>query len=126
MAGEVAGDGGERRRRRRINVLTGNIDGSLALTGPYSMDGHWRDPRPRLAVAGDDVFVTDPTAGLIHVVDIGSFAKDRAIKVDGMPYDIIAVAATASITDGGARRSASQFPPAHPGARTGAASRSEE
>ncbi len=75
----------------KINALTGRVDASLALTGPYSMDGHWRDPRPRLAVAGDEVFVTDPTPGVIHVVDIEEFAKDREMKVDGMPYTIIAI-----------------------------------
>lgn len=74
-----------------INALTGSIEASLALTGPYSMEGHWRDPRPRLAVAGDEIFVTDPISGLIHVVDIGSFTKDREIKVDGMPYNIVAI-----------------------------------
>jgi zinc transport system substrate-binding protein len=75
----------------RINALTGSITDSLALTGPYSMDGHWRDPRPRLAVAGDEIFVTDPTAGVIHVVDIESFAKEREVEVDGLPYNIVAV-----------------------------------
>jgi zinc transport system substrate-binding protein len=75
----------------RINALTGSIADSLTLTGPYSMDGHWRDPRPRLAVAGDEIFVTDPTAGVIHVVDIESFAKEREVEVDGLPYNIVAV-----------------------------------
>jgi hypothetical protein len=55
------------------------------------MDGHWRDPRPRVAVAGEEIFVTDPAPGVIHVVDVESFAKEREIKVEGQPYNIVAV-----------------------------------
>lgn len=75
----------------KVNALAGTIEASLTLTGPYSMDGHWRDPRPRIAVAGDDIFVTDPTAGVIHVVDVEGFAKERAVEVDGQPYNILAI-----------------------------------
>jgi hypothetical protein len=33
-----------------LNVISGEITKSVKITEPYSMDGHWRDPRPRLAV----------------------------------------------------------------------------
>jgi zinc transport system substrate-binding protein len=36
------------RRSRRAGSAS-----SLKLTDPYSMDGHWSDPRPRIAVAGE-------------------------------------------------------------------------
>jgi zinc transport system substrate-binding protein len=75
----------------KVNALTGSIEASVSLTGPYSMDGHWRDPRPRIAVAGDAIFVTDPAAAAIRVVDVESFARVRDIEVEGMPYTIIAV-----------------------------------
>ncbi len=55
------------------------------------MDGHWRDPRPRLAVAGDYLAVTDPLKGLIRLVDTDSFEEERTIAVEGMPYTIVAV-----------------------------------
>jgi hypothetical protein len=55
------------------------------------MDGHWSDPRPRIAVAGDGIFVTDPLKGVIHVVDAQDFGKTRAFTVGGMPYNIVAV-----------------------------------
>jgi zinc transport system substrate-binding protein len=78
-------------RLHKVNALTGSIEASVALTGPYSMDGHWRDPRPRIAVAGDEIFVTDPSAAALRVVNAESFEKTRDIAVEGMPYTILAV-----------------------------------
>ncbi len=78
-------------RLHKVNALSASIEASLTLTGPYSMDGHWRDPRPRIAVAGDDIFVTDPNAGTVRVVEIESFADAGEIAVEGMPYAITAV-----------------------------------
>lgn len=74
-----------------LDVLSGKIGKSLQLTEPYSMDGHWRDPRPRLAVAGDYLAVTDPLKGVIRLVDTGSFEEERTITVEGAPYTIVAV-----------------------------------
>ncbi|MCR4266109.1 zinc metallochaperone AztD [Nitratireductor sp. ZSWI3] len=75
----------------RVNVLAGKIDRSVALTEPYSMDGHWSDPRPRIAVAGDEIMVTDPLKGSIHAVSADTFEKARTIAIEGMPYNIVAV-----------------------------------
>jgi zinc transport system substrate-binding protein len=75
----------------QIDVVKGAITSSLALTEPYSMDGHWSDPRPRVAVAGDKIVVTDPLKGKLHLVDAASFAKAGEIAVEGMPYNIVSV-----------------------------------
>ncbi|WP_292898724.1 zinc metallochaperone AztD [Nitratireductor sp.] len=75
----------------RINVLSGKIDQSLELTAPYSMDGHWSDPRPRIAVTHDEIMVTDPLKSVVHAIDAASFEKARDIAVEGMPYNIVAV-----------------------------------
>lgn len=83
----------------RINVLSGSIADTLEVTQPYSMDGHWNDPRPRVAVGGDEIFVTDPLAGLIHVIDAASFAKAREIEVPGKPFNIVAVAGSGAVHD---------------------------
>ncbi|MGI6247043.1 MAG: zinc metallochaperone AztD [Pseudochelatococcus sp.] len=83
----------------RVDVVKGEIAGSLTLTGPYSMDGHWSDPRPRVAVAGDKVVVTDPLAGKLHVVDAGNFGKTGEIAVEGKPFNIVAVGGTGQVHD---------------------------
>lgn len=74
-----------------LNVLSGDIIRSLQITEPYSKDGHWRDPRPRLAMMGDTIAVTDPREGLIRRVDIRRFTEVESISVGGLPFNIAAV-----------------------------------
>lgn len=75
----------------RIDVIHGVIERSIRLTEPYSMDGHWSEPRPRVAVTGDHVVVTDPLGGRLHLVDAASFEKASEIEVEGRPFNIVAV-----------------------------------
>lgn len=75
----------------RIDVVKGAIEKSLNVTDPYSMDGHWSDPRPRIAVAGDAVAVTDPLRGKIHMIDAASFEPAGDIAVEGKPFNVVAV-----------------------------------
>lgn len=82
---------------RQLDVVKGEITGSLRLTEPYSMDGAWNLPRPRLAVAGDYIAVTDPLAGVVHLVDAASFELARDIEVEGTPFNIVAVGGSGSV-----------------------------
>ncbi|ANT63449.1 hypothetical protein AYJ57_23495 (plasmid) [Salipiger sp. CCB-MM3] len=75
----------------RLNMLSAQLEASARVTEPYSMDGHWRDPRPRLAVAGDRIVLTDPNTGLLRVVDPESLEEIATIAVAGLPYNILAV-----------------------------------
>jgi zinc transport system substrate-binding protein len=84
---------------RQIDVISGTITRSVALTDPYSMDGHWSDPRPRLAVAGNHVVVTDPLAGKVLLVDTSTFELDGEIAVDGTPLNVVAVGGTGTPHD---------------------------
>lgn len=84
---------------RQIDVLKGEITRSIALTEPYSMDGSWSDPRPRIAVAGDIIVVTDPLAGKLRLVDAASFEKAGEIELDGKPFNIVAVGGTGTVHD---------------------------
>lgn len=81
----------------QLDVVSGRIANSLKLTDPYSMDGHWSDPRPRVAVAGDNVVVTDPLNGKLHLVDAASFATAGEIAVEGKPYNIVAVGGSGQV-----------------------------
>jgi zinc transport system substrate-binding protein len=81
----------------QIDVLEGKIAQSVSVTGPYSMDGSWADARPRLAVAGDDIFVTDPLAGVIHKVDVENFAETDTVELGGVPFNIVAVGGTGTL-----------------------------
>jgi zinc transport system substrate-binding protein len=89
----------ENGRLHRIDVISGEITDSLPLTGPYSMDGHWSDARPRVTVAGDSIFVTDPLESRILRIDAGTFAVAGEIAVEGMPFNIVAVGGTGEAHD---------------------------
>ncbi|MGD9739545.1 MAG: hypothetical protein AB7O56_08330 [Bauldia sp.] len=75
---------------RRFDVLTGELDRALALTAAYSVDGNFADPRPRIAVAGETIVVTDPLAGVLRLVDAGTFEPAGEIAVEGVPFGIVA------------------------------------
>lgn len=82
---------------RQLDVVKGEIVQSVKVTEPYSMDGEWSLPRPRIAVAGDAVAVTDPLAGKVHLVEVESFAVTGEIDVEGVPYTIVAVGGSGSV-----------------------------
>lgn len=81
---------------RQLDVVRGELVQSVKVTEPYSMDGEWSLPRPRIAVAGDKVAVTDPLKGVVHMVDVADFALAGEIAVDGAPYNIVAVGGSGS------------------------------
>lgn len=74
-----------------LDMLSGALTRSTRITEPYSKDGHWRDPRPRLAVMGDEIAVTDPRAGVVRVLDAANFGELRQIPVDGLPFNVVAI-----------------------------------
>jgi len=74
-----------------LDVVSGEIVRSAGVTEPYSKDGHWRDPRPRLAVAGDRIAITDPRHSLVRMIDSDSLKETATIPVEGKPYAIVAV-----------------------------------
>lgn len=74
-----------------LDILTGKLTRSAGITRPYSKDGHWRDPRPRLAVMGDMIAITDPHAQLVRLIDAESFKEVRTIPVEGLPFNIVAI-----------------------------------
>ena len=75
----------------RLNMLSAEIEQSVQVTQPYSMEGHWRDPRPRMAVAGDRLILTDPLDASVRIVDLEGFSETDRIAVEGLPYNVIAV-----------------------------------
>ena len=72
----------------QVNLLSGKIEKSKKVTKPYSMDGHWNDPRPRLAMAGEEILITDPDAGLVRRINTESLSEVGSINIGGMPYNI--------------------------------------
>ncbi|MDS9468494.1 hypothetical protein RGQ15_13045 [Paracoccus sp. MBLB3053] len=75
----------------RINILEARIEASAKVTEPYSMDGHWNDPRPRIAMAGAEVVVTDPNAGLLRRISTADLTETGTIEIGGKPYNLAVV-----------------------------------
>ncbi|GLK64552.1 hypothetical protein [Paracoccus kondratievae] len=75
----------------RVNLLDAALSDSTKVTAPYSMDGHWNDPRPRIAVAGDEIVLSDPNAGLIRRISTKDFSEVGTVPVEGRPYNIAVV-----------------------------------
>ncbi|MGH6858801.1 MAG: zinc metallochaperone AztD [Phyllobacterium sp.] len=84
-------------RLHRLNVVSGTIETSLALTEPYSMDGHWNLPRPRIAVAGNEIIVSDPLKSRLQAIDAVRFEKTREIPVEGKPFNVVAIGGSGEV-----------------------------
>ncbi len=82
---------------RQLDVIKGEITRSITVTEPYSIDGEWSLPRPRVAVAGDVIAVTDPLDGSVHLVDAESFEITRTLPVEGLPFNIVAAGGSGSV-----------------------------
>jgi hypothetical protein len=80
-----------------LDIVNGEIVKSETVTEPYSKDGHWRDPRPRLAVAGGKLAITDPRKGVIRVVDGESLKEQRTIPVEGQPFALVAAGGSGAV-----------------------------
>lgn len=75
----------------QIDLLNAQIVRSVQVTKAYSMEGHWRDPRPRLVMAGDHIVLTDPKQASLLVLDSATLTEKNRIPVDGLPYNIVAI-----------------------------------
>jgi hypothetical protein len=95
LNGELAFVVTEDGRLHRLNALTGKLEGSLAVTGGYSMEGGAAVARPRLSANGGVVVITDPAVGKAHVVDAAKMLLLRSIDIPGAPFDVAVVGANA-------------------------------
>ncbi|GAA6174085.1 hypothetical protein [Sulfitobacter pacificus] len=75
----------------RLNMLSAKIEQSAKVTQPYSMDGHWRDPRPRMTIADKKLILSDPLAATLRVINTESLAEIDTIAVTGVPYNVSVV-----------------------------------
>lgn len=80
-----------------IDAVNGAISKSGSVTEAYSKDGHWRDPRPRLAVAGNLIAITDPRHSLVRLIDGETLKEIRSIPVEGQPFAIVAAGGSGAV-----------------------------
>ena len=75
----------------RLDMLGAALVEGAKVTEPYSMDGHWNDPRPRIAMAGDEIVISDPRAALVRRISKDTLEEIGTVAVEGMPYNIAVV-----------------------------------
>ncbi|CAD7037590.1 metal-binding protein ZinT [Pseudorhizobium endolithicum] len=90
----------------QVDVLDGKLSKSAKVTEPYSMDGHWNDPRPRIAMAGDEIVMTDPNARLVRRIAKDELTEVGTIEVEGKPYNIAVAGGSGKIHEGEERHDA--------------------
>jgi zinc transport system substrate-binding protein len=83
----------------QLDLIKAEVTESAKVTEPYSMDGDWNDPRPRLAMAGDEIVMSDPNAGLVRRISTETLEEVSTIAVEGQPYNI-AVAGGSGVDHG--------------------------
>lgn len=84
----------------KLDVLEAEVTDSARVIEPYSMDGHWNDPRPRLAMAGDEIVMSDPNAGLVRRISKDTLEEAGTIDVEGVPYNIAVVGGSGVVHEG--------------------------
>lgn len=78
-----------------INTLTGEVKGSVQVTGRYSMEQGV--VRPRLTSAGRYLAASNPDAGEVVILSADTLEEVRRIKTGGKPFDVLAVGATGAM-----------------------------
>lgn len=77
----------------RIDVLAGRVAASATVTGPYAAAGGSAVPRPKLAVAGEELIVSDPARSRLLRLDAETLAPRGEIALPGAPSWMVAVTA---------------------------------
>jgi zinc transport system substrate-binding protein len=85
----------------QVDVLDGTLSKTAKVTEPYSMDGHWNDPRPRIAMAGDEIVMSDPNAGLVRRISKDDLKEIGTIAVEGKPYNIAVAGGSGKVHEHG-------------------------
>jgi hypothetical protein len=75
-----------------VNTLTGEVKGSVQMTGRYSMEQGV--VRPRLTSAGRYLAASNPDAGEVVILSADTLAEVRRIRTGGKPFDVLAIGAT--------------------------------
>lgn len=84
----------------QIDVLDGKLSKTSKVTEPYSIDGHWNDPRPRIAMAGDEIVMSDPNAGVVRRISKEDLKEVGTIDVEGKPYNIAVAGGSGKVHEG--------------------------
>ena len=79
---------------RLVGLINAEVNTSLGVAEPYSMESGSSIPRPGLSASGDRLVVADPAKATVHVIDVLKMQVSHKVTVPGAPFDAALVSAT--------------------------------
>jgi hypothetical protein len=71
-----------------IDPVSAQIVRSIDVVQPWTEPDDWQQPRPALFTRGHDIYVTDPAADEIHLVDIESGEVTQTATLPNTPNEV--------------------------------------
>ncbi|MDR3359691.1 MAG: hypothetical protein LBO20_03380 [Bifidobacteriaceae bacterium] len=78
-----------------IDLASGAVTGSYQVTAPWEAPEDWQSPAPKLLVLDGMVYITEPAAKKIHVVDPATGEIWKSVGLDVVPGELQGVAGDA-------------------------------
>lgn len=78
----------------KLDPATGTVTARTKVAEPFTAEGEFSVPRPKLAVGGNRVFVSDPARGLVTELAADTLAVTRTLPVGGKPTNMVVLGAT--------------------------------
>lgn len=73
---------------RVIDPESGKIDKEIPVTGEWEEPKDWQQPQPTVHVSGENVYVTEPEAKKLHIVDLADGTVTGSIDLPEVPGEI--------------------------------------
>ncbi|WP_461167935.1 hypothetical protein [Tsukamurella serpentis] len=83
-------------RLRTLDPETGAVLRETAVTGPWTEDPNWQEPRPAVFALGSTAYVTEPSTRSIIAVDIPTGQELRRGTLEHTPDEVTGVPGAAS------------------------------
>ena len=74
-----------------VDVRRAEVARSVPVVGAWEEPVDWEEPRPTLEVVGDLAYVTEPSARLLHVVDLATLEVVATQELPEVPNEIVGV-----------------------------------
>ncbi len=81
---------------RVIDPESGTIGTEIPVTGEWEEPEDWQQPQPTVHVSGDHVYVTEPAAKKLHLVDLAAGKVTASIDLPEVPGEIAAASGEVS------------------------------
>lgn len=71
-----------------FDPVTGDLVKSIEVTGPWTEPDDWQQPGPAVFTREDAVYVSDPAAKQIHLVDLSGGSVTESVTLEQIPNEL--------------------------------------